>query len=78
MRSAGEVAAEILEEGDVRIVKVGPMGPYGNNAYIVRDTSAHAGLLVDMPLEEGRLLAAIAAEGGVETVIATTGITTTG
>ena len=39
------------------------MGPYGNNAYIVRDTGAHAGLLVDMPLEEGPLLAAIAAEG---------------
>ncbi|MGD0833057.1 MAG: MBL fold metallo-hydrolase [Candidatus Dormibacteria bacterium] len=71
MTPAGEVAAGILEDGDVRIVTVGPMGPYGNNAYIVRDTSARAGLLVDMPLEEGRLLAAIAAEGGVQTVIAT-------
>jgi glyoxylase-like metal-dependent hydrolase (beta-lactamase superfamily II) len=47
------------------------MGPYGNNAYIVRDTSAHAGLLVDMPLEEGPLLDAIAAEGGVQAVVAT-------
>jgi glyoxylase-like metal-dependent hydrolase (beta-lactamase superfamily II) len=62
---------EVFEDGDVRIVKVGPMGLYGNNAYIVRDTSAHAGLLVDMPLEEGRLLAAIAAEGGIQTVVAT-------
>jgi len=62
---------QVFEDGDVRIVRVGPMGPYGNNAYIVRDTSAHAGLLVDMPLEEGPLLEAIAEEGGVQTVVAT-------
>jgi glyoxylase-like metal-dependent hydrolase (beta-lactamase superfamily II) len=61
---------QVFEDGDVRIVKVGPMGPYGNNAYIVRDTSARAGLLVDMPLEEGPLLDAIVAEGGVQTVVA--------
>ncbi len=52
-------------------MKVGPMGPYGNNAYIVRDVAAGEALLVDMPLEEGPLLEAIAAEGGVRTVIAT-------
>lgn len=61
----------VREDGGVRIVQVGPMGPYGNNAYIVRDTTAGASLLVDMPLEEGPLLAAIAAEGGVQQVIAT-------
>jgi hydroxyacylglutathione hydrolase len=68
--AAARAPVEIVEDGDVRIVKVGPMGPYGNNAYIVRDTSAHAGLLVDMPLEEGPLLDAIAAEGGVQIVVA--------
>jgi glyoxylase-like metal-dependent hydrolase (beta-lactamase superfamily II) len=47
------------------------MGPYGNNAYIVRDVPAGVSLLVDMPLDEGPLLAAIAAEGGVQRVIAT-------
>src|SRR5450631_1330501 len=47
------------------------MGPYGNNAYVIRDTAAGAALLVDMPLDEDPLLAAIAAEGGVQTVIAT-------
>ncbi|HVC05212.1 MAG TPA: MBL fold metallo-hydrolase [Candidatus Acidoferrales bacterium] len=61
----------VFEDGGVRIVKVGPMGPYGNNAYIVRDVAAGEALLVDMPLEEGPLLAAIAAEGGIRTVIAT-------
>jgi glyoxylase-like metal-dependent hydrolase (beta-lactamase superfamily II) len=61
----------VFEDGGVRIVKVGPMGPYDNNAYIVRDVAAGEALLVDMPLEEGPLLAAIAAEGGIRTVIAT-------
>ena len=71
MSSAARAPIEVLEEDGVRIVKVGPMGPYGNNAYIVRDTSAHAGLLVDMPLEERPLLDAISAEGGVQSVVAT-------
>jgi glyoxylase-like metal-dependent hydrolase (beta-lactamase superfamily II) len=71
-RPAGGVAdLTVHEAGGVRIVKVGPMGPYGNNAYIVRDVQAGVSLLVDMPLEEGPLLAAIAAEGGVERVIVT-------
>jgi hydroxyacylglutathione hydrolase len=61
----------VRQDGDVRIVQVGPMGPYGNNAYIVRDVAAGASLLVDMPLEQGPLLEAIAAEGGVRQVIAT-------
>jgi hydroxyacylglutathione hydrolase len=47
------------------------MGPYNNNAYIVRDVERGEALLVDMPLDEGPLLDAIAAEGGVQTVVAT-------
>lgn len=62
---------ETFEDGSARIVKVGPMGPYGNNAYLVRDLGSGETLLVDMPLEEGTLLAAIAAEGGVRTIVAT-------
>ncbi len=71
MTASAGVPTEVFEDGDVRILKVGPMGPYANNAYIVRDISAHAGFLVDMPLEERPLLDAIAAEGGVQTVVAT-------
>ena len=62
---------ETFEDGDTRIVKVGPMGPYGNNAYLVSDTAKAETLLVDMPLEKGTLLDAIEAEGGVRTVVAT-------
>jgi hydroxyacylglutathione hydrolase len=61
----------VFDDDGLRIVKVGPMGPFGNNAYIVRDVAAGAALLVDMPLDEGPLLDAIAAEGGVQTVVAT-------
>ncbi len=61
----------VVEDGDVRIVKVGPMGPYGNNAYIVRDLAQRESLLVDMPLETGALLDAIAADGNVRQVLAT-------
>ena len=61
----------VHDDGGIRIVVIGPMGPYDNNAYIVRDMSAAKALLVDMPLEESPLLEAIAANGGVQTVIAT-------
>ncbi|HEX6538248.1 MAG TPA: MBL fold metallo-hydrolase [Candidatus Dormibacteraeota bacterium] len=61
----------VVEDGDVRIIKVGPMGPSNNNAYIVRDVAARESLLVDMPLEERPLIDAIAADGGVRLVIAT-------
>ncbi|MFN2581130.1 MAG: MBL fold metallo-hydrolase [Candidatus Dormibacteria bacterium] len=61
----------VVEDGGVRIVKVGRMGPYDNNAYIVRDVDARESLLVDMPLEERPLLDAIAAEGAVRTIVAT-------
>ncbi len=71
LTAGARVPIEAVEDGDIRIVKVGPMGPYGNNAYIVRDLSARAGFLVDMPLEERPLLEAIEAEGGVQTIVAT-------
>jgi glyoxylase-like metal-dependent hydrolase (beta-lactamase superfamily II) len=60
-----------FEDGDVRVVKIGPMGPYSNNAYIVRDLSRRESLLVDMPLETSPLLDAIAADGNVRQVVAT-------
>jgi len=54
------------------------MGPYGNNAYVVRDVAAGAAVLVDMPLDEEPLLAAIAAEGGVQRLSPPTGTPITG
>jgi glyoxylase-like metal-dependent hydrolase (beta-lactamase superfamily II) len=61
----------VFDDGDVRIVKVGPMGPYSNNAYIVRDMARRESLLVDMPLETSTLLDAIAEDGNVKQIVAT-------
>jgi glyoxylase-like metal-dependent hydrolase (beta-lactamase superfamily II) len=61
----------VFEDGGVRITKVGPMGPGQNNAYIVRDLGRDESLLVDMPVEEEPLLAAIAADGKVKRIVAT-------
>ena len=65
------VDVTVVEDDEVRIIKVGPMGPGDNNAYIVRDVGAGESLLVDMPLEEQPLLDAIAADGGVRLIVAT-------
>jgi glyoxylase-like metal-dependent hydrolase (beta-lactamase superfamily II) len=62
--------AVVYTEDDFSIVKVGPMGPYGNNAYILHDATAKDSLLVDMPLEEQPLLEAIA-EANVHQIVAT-------
>ena len=66
---AGKIT--VFEEDGARIVRVGPMGPGNNNGYIVKDTSSGDALLVDMPLDDGTLLEAIASEGGVRRVVAT-------
>jgi hydroxyacylglutathione hydrolase len=50
---------EAYREGDIEVVRIGPLGPYGNNAYIIADTAARASLLVDMPAEGERIIAAL-------------------
>jgi glyoxylase-like metal-dependent hydrolase (beta-lactamase superfamily II) len=62
---------ETFEDGDIRILKVGPMGPYDNNAYLIRDLGRGESVLVDMPLEERVLLDALAAEGRIRSIVAT-------
>jgi glyoxylase-like metal-dependent hydrolase (beta-lactamase superfamily II) len=63
--------AIVYTEDDFTVVKVGPMGPYGNNAYILHDAGARDALLVDMPLDEQPLLEAIAVVGHVHQIVAT-------
>ncbi|SRR5581483_1504060 len=62
--------ATVYTEDSFSVVKVGPMGPYGNNAYILHDAEAKDSLLVDMPLDEQPLLEAIAA-ANVHQIVAT-------
>ncbi len=40
---------EIHGEGDLRLYKFGPLGPYENNAYIIADHASQEALVVDMP-----------------------------
>jgi glyoxylase-like metal-dependent hydrolase (beta-lactamase superfamily II) len=38
------------------VIKVGPLGPYANNAYIIADTATQQALLVDAPIGSDRAL----------------------
>jgi glyoxylase-like metal-dependent hydrolase (beta-lactamase superfamily II) len=40
---------EIHDEGGFRLVKVGPLGPFDNNAYVIIDPAAGEAAIVDMP-----------------------------
>lgn len=42
---------EYYREGDITVIKVGPLRPFNNNAYVVADTAAREALLVDMPAD---------------------------
>jgi glyoxylase-like metal-dependent hydrolase (beta-lactamase superfamily II) len=61
---------ELYREDDLYVVKLGPLGPWNNNAYIIGDRAAGRALLVDMPDEGEKILAALG-DTRVEAIIAT-------
>ena len=61
---------EAYREGNIEVVRLGPLGPYGNNAYIIADTSARQSLVVDMPAEGEKILEALA-DARVTSIVAT-------
>ncbi|MGI8554093.1 MAG: MBL fold metallo-hydrolase [Dehalococcoidia bacterium] len=61
---------DIYKEGDYQVVKIGPLGPYGNNAYIISDTGAKQSFIVDMPAESQKVVDSIG-EAKVSGIIAT-------
>lgn len=61
---------ELYREGDYQIVKIGGLGPYNNNAYILSDTGVRQSLIVDMPAESQQVVAAIG-EARVSGIVAT-------
>jgi glyoxylase-like metal-dependent hydrolase (beta-lactamase superfamily II) len=61
---------ELHREGDYQILKIGPLGPYDNNAYIISDTAAKKSIIVDMPADSRQVVDAIG-ELHVESIIAT-------
>ncbi len=40
---------ETFEVDNLRLIKVGPLGPYSNNAYVIADSAAGQAVIVDMP-----------------------------
>jgi len=51
---------ETHNEGTFRLIKVGPLGPFDNNAYVIVDPAAGEAAIVDMPAEGEQVLAATA------------------
>jgi glyoxylase-like metal-dependent hydrolase (beta-lactamase superfamily II) len=51
---------ETHDEGAYRLVKVGPLGPFANNAYVIVDPAAGEAAIVDMPAEGEKVLEATA------------------
>lgn len=50
---------EVFEDGNLRLTKVGPLGPYANNAYVIADRDAGEAAIVDMPAESSQTLDAV-------------------
>jgi glyoxylase-like metal-dependent hydrolase (beta-lactamase superfamily II) len=46
------------EDGALRLTKVGPQGPYDNNAFVIVDRQSDEAAIVDMPIPGEQVLAA--------------------
>jgi len=51
---------ETHNEATFRLIKVGPLGPFDNNAYVIVDRAAGEAAIVDMPAEGEKILEATA------------------
>ncbi len=51
---------QTYDEGPLRIIRVGPLGPFANNAYLIANAESGEAFLVDMPVESSRVLEAAA------------------
>lgn len=47
---------EVYEQGNLRLVKAGPLGPIANNAYLIQDKESGDTLLVDAPQDAEQIL----------------------
>jgi len=57
----------VYDQGAFCVVKVGPLGPFANNAYVVIDPAVSEAAIVDLPAEGGKILDA--AQGATITKI---------
>ena len=61
---------EIHEDGDLRLVKVGPLGAFGNNVYLIQDRQSQDAIVVDAPSDAEQVLEALG-EGRVTRIVVT-------
>ncbi len=61
---------DIYEDDNLRLAKVGPLGSFANNVYLIQDRSSGATVIVDAPTDATRILEALDG-GSVERVIIT-------
>ena len=61
---------EVHEEGRLRLVKAGPLGSFGNNAYLIQDSASGDAIVVDAPAEGERVLEALG-QGQVSAIVVT-------
>lgn len=61
---------DVYEEGALRLVKAGPLGDFGNNAYLIQDRDSGDTIIVDAPADGERLLEALG-DGRVSRIVVT-------
>ena len=61
---------DVHEEGRLRLVKAGPLGSFGNNAYLIQDRESGDAIVVDAPQDGERILEALG-NGRVTRIIVT-------
>ena len=61
---------EVHEEDTLRLVKEGPLGSFGNNAYLIQDSQSGDAIVVDAPTDGEKLLAALG-DGRVTRIVVT-------
>ena len=49
---------QTFETGSLRVTRLGPLGPFANNAYLIADRGAREAMIVDMPAQSARTLEA--------------------
>jgi glyoxylase-like metal-dependent hydrolase (beta-lactamase superfamily II) len=49
---------EVIRDGRLLLIKLGPLGQFANNAYILADTSTNDAIVVDAPAESAQVVAA--------------------
>ncbi len=61
---------EIHEDGDLKLVKVGPLGAFANNVYLIQDRRSQDAIVVDAPTDAEQVLEALG-DGRVTRIVVT-------